>query len=82
MALISTEENTEFEVPKSYVSSVGPNETATCLCLLIQNYQGDFVKTCNMAVSGNVYRSVVITATSAIESLAVRNTTKRNQISS
>ena len=34
-----------------------------------------------MAVSGNVYRSVVITAVSAIESL-VSDTTKRNQMSS
>ena len=33
MALISssTEENTEFEVPKSFASYLGTNETATCL---------------------------------------------------
>ena len=33
MALISTEENTEFEVPKSFVSCLGSKETATCLYL-------------------------------------------------
>ena len=33
MALISTEENTEFEVPKSFVSCLGSTETATRLYL-------------------------------------------------
>ena len=43
MALISTEENTEFEVPKSFVSCLGSNETATCFYLYILNYQGHFI---------------------------------------
>ena len=31
MALISTKDNAEFEVPKSFVACLGQNETATCL---------------------------------------------------